>query len=417
MPVKRIKLGVVGTGRFAQQFIPLFQAHPWVESVAVADLVPERRLQTAQKFGIREVYASLEELCRSGSGVDAVAIFTQRHLHGPLAIQALQAGKHVYCAVPMASSLQEMEAVIAEVTKSGLIYMTGETSYYYPVAIYTRKRFADGDFGHFVYGEGHYMHDMSHGFYEAFQHSGGDDWKKVAGFPPMYYPTHSVSMILSVTGARGTHVSCLGYKDRHEDGIFQVGGNLWDNEFSNETALVRTSDGGMCRFNEFRRIGWGGKGGVSMSMYGTLGCFQDHAGGSVWTPIQRGRVEDLTDLLTCQAIPVSPEDGDLHEALQDDFHKGVSKVHPVSRLPRSFIGLNNGHLGSHQFLVDDFVKAVVTGKQPPNHAWAAAKYCAPGLVAHVSALREGELLPIPDLGEPPSSFELLDPEAFRVEEE
>jgi hypothetical protein len=92
---------------------------------------------------------------------------------------------------------------------------------------------------------------------------------QVAGFPPMYYPTHSVSILLSVTGARATHVSCLGYADREDDGIFQVGENLWDNRFSNETALVRTSDGGMCRFNEFRRIGWKGISSVGMSLYGT----------------------------------------------------------------------------------------------------------------------------------------------------
>ncbi|MCC2683531.1 MAG: oxidoreductase domain protein [Paenibacillaceae bacterium] len=409
---KPIKLGVVGTGRFAQAFIPLFQAHPWVSSVAVADLLPERRQQTAERFGITGVYASMEEML--GSDIDAIAIFAQRHLHGPLSVKALQAGKHVYCAVPMASSIEEMEAIIAEVAKSGLVYMTGETSYYYPCTVYNRQRYSAGDFGHFVYGEAQYLHDMSHGFYESFQHSGGTDWKKVAGFPPMYYPTHSVSMILSATGARATHVSCLGYKDRHEDGIFQAGGNLWDNAFSNETALMRTSDGGMCRFNEFRRVGWSGKASVYLSMYGTLGSYEEHAGSSIWTSLQKGNVEDLSDLLACQTATVTKEDNELFGSLRKDLNHGVSKVHPVSRLPQSFAGLRNGHFGSHQFLADDFVKAAVTGKQPPNHAWAAAKYCVPGLIAHESAMRDGEMLPIPDLGEVPASFELLNPEEVQA---
>jgi hypothetical protein len=63
---------------------------------------------------------------------------------------------------------------------------------------------ADEIYCRFVYGEGEYLHDMTHGFYEAFQHSGGDEWRSTASFPPMLYPTHSVSMVLSVTGARLT---------------------------------------------------------------------------------------------------------------------------------------------------------------------------------------------------------------------
>jgi len=41
---------------------------------------------------------------------------------------------------------------------------------------------------------------------------------------------------------------------------------------------------------------------------------------------------------------------------------------------------------------------------PPNHIWAAARYCAPGIVAHESARRDGERLPIPDFGDPPSGI-------------
>jgi hypothetical protein len=52
----------------------------------------------------------------------------------------------------MAASYEDMHAIIEEVTRTRLTYMTGETSYYYPVAIYSRNRFKMGDFGHFVYG-------------------------------------------------------------------------------------------------------------------------------------------------------------------------------------------------------------------------------------------------------------------------
>ncbi|MBC8011362.1 MAG: hypothetical protein H7067_14850 [Burkholderiales bacterium] len=111
----------------------------------------------------------------------------------------------------------------------------------------------------------------------------------------------------------------------------------------------------------------------------------------------------LTDLLRC--APVTDE-GKAHDkarpdGTQEDFYSGMAKVHPTWRLPKEFDGLDNGHHGSHQFLVDDFVRACLTGALPPNHIWAAARYNLPGLVAHESALREGALLDVPDLGDAP----------------
>ena len=395
-----ITIGVCGAGQFARSFIPLFQAHPLVEEVRLAEIIPERRAQEAARFGIVRTYASLDELC--DSDVDAVALFTQRWMHGPQAVQALRAGKHVYCAVPAAITLEEVRELVQAVEETGLIYMTGETSYYYPVTLYCRERWRRGDFGDFVYAEAEYLHDMSHGFYEAYQYSGGPEWKRTASFPPMLYPTHSTSMLISITGARLTRVSCLGYVDRADDGVFRKEVSLWQNDFSNETALFRTSDGGMFRVNEFRRIGVSGGSSVRLSFYGTRASFEEQTNARVWNTLVPSEQEDLRSLLECRAMPIPEVDRErLPAALRAEFFTGVSAVHPIERLPASFAGLPNGHYGSHQFLVCDFVEAVTTGRQPPNNVWMAARYCVPGIVAHESAKQEGVLLEIPDFGDPP----------------
>lgn len=395
-----MKIGVCGAGSFAACFIPLFRAHPLVESVALAEVFPDRRAEQAKRFGVEKTCDSLEALC--ASDVDAVAIFTQRWTHGPLAIQALRAGKHVYSAVPTAVTMAELQELVETVKSTGLIYMLGETSYYYPSTVYCRERFRKGDFGKFVYGEGEYYHDMSHGFYEAYQHSGGAEWRRHAGFPPMLYPTHSVSMILGVTGARMTRVSSLGYVDDHEDGVFRKGANLWDNPFSNETALFRSSDGGVCRINEFRRVGhWGNS--VRQSLFGTEASYEEQANAQVWVTRQK-EMTDLKDLLTCRTLKPEEAVG----GTQADFYTSMAKVHRTERLPKEFIGQRNGHYGSHQFLADDFVKACVTGRLPPNHVWAAARYCAPGIVAHESSKQEGALMDVPDFGGPPADAKFLE---------
>ncbi|NED85252.1 Gfo/Idh/MocA family oxidoreductase, partial [Streptomyces sp. SID11233] len=80
--------------------MPLFQAHPGVREVAVAETDPERREAESARHGVTRVFASFEEAC--ASDVDAIALFTQRWTHGPMAVAALEAGKHVYSSVPMA---------------------------------------------------------------------------------------------------------------------------------------------------------------------------------------------------------------------------------------------------------------------------------------------------------------------------
>jgi len=377
------RIGVAGTGAHAQHYIRLFNAHPLVDELVLADLIPERARETAGQFGIEKTAESLDALC--DMDVDAIAIMTQRELHGPQALQALRAGKHVYSAVPIAQTVEEVRAIARAVEETGLIYQTSETSYYYPCSIYCRERFRKGDFGDVVYGEGQYFHDMSH-FYLPFQRSGGRDWKRVAGIPPMHYPTHSVSMMVSVTGAYAATVSCLGWKDRHED----------------------VSDGSIMRANEFRRVGCvGPSASVLMSLYGTLGSYEQHSGSRIWATNDPEDLADLTDLLHCRLLKVEHPRSDEDRTVVEESHTGASRVHNVKRLPKEFVGLPNGHLGSHQFLADDFCKAVTANKLPPNHVWAAARYCIPGLVAHQSAERNGERLAVPDLGGPPESWDIL----------
>jgi hypothetical protein len=206
-------------------------------------------------------------------------------------------------------------------------------------------------------------------------------------------------MVVSVTGAHATHVSCLGIVDRHEDGLFKKGVNRWDNEFSNETALMRMSDGSVARINEFRRIGHPGE--VRMSLYGTLGSYEEQFGNNIWVTKDRASRQDITDLLDSRGVPAREKGDAMAEKVGGDaVFSGVSKVHPVERLPKEYIGLSNGHRGSHQFLIHDFVTACSAHEQPANCIWQAARYLVPGLIAHESAKRGGELMEVPDFGNP-----------------
>lgn len=394
-------LGIVGAGQFAGGFAKLFNAHPGIGRVTVTDLVADRAATLADRIGLAGVEPDFEAML--ASDVDAVAIFTQRWTHGPLVVRALRAGKHVYSAVPMAFTVEEIEAIIDAVTETGLTYMMGETSQYNPTTVLARQKADEGAFGRLFYAEGDYVHDMDHGFYAAYQYSGGPDWKRTASFPPMHYPTHAIGGVLGAWNTHAVSVSAIGVPDRRGDGVFDKSVSMFANDISNATALFETADGGSMRTNELRRVGLAA--GVPESrftFYGTEGILEQNSRSTFWHE-RSGPLHDLSELVRPGHASGAddPVLADVDPELHDSFISGHAPVHDISDLPIEFKGLGNGHMGSHHLLVHDFVTAVNTQTLPTVNAWVAARYTLPGIVAHQSALRGGERLPIGDFGDPP----------------
>ncbi|MGO4246656.1 Gfo/Idh/MocA family protein [Paenarthrobacter sp. RAF54_2] len=394
-------IGVLGVGQFGSQFAHLFKLHPGVNAVYVVDELPERAAAAQERWGLDGVLGSFEELLESD--VDAVAIFTQRWTHGPLVERALRAGKHVYSAVPMAISEAEIERIIQAVRETKLVYAMGETSYYNPATVFARQQHAAGKFGRIFYTEGDYVHDMDLGFYEAYQYSGGERWKETASYPPMLYPTHAIGGVLGAVPAHAVSVSCIGVKDDRGDGVFDKDVSMFANDFSNATALFEMNDGGAMRTNEMRRVGYPSHLRESrFRFFGTEASFEQLATTTVWQ--DKTKVEDVSGQVETKPTMSAddPSLADVAPELRDAFISGLAPVHDQSRLPEEFLGAPNGHEGSHQFLVDDFVTAVNNRTLPPVNAWVAARFTLPGIVAHESALRGGERLPIRDFGDAPS---------------
>lgn len=412
LPHQPIKLGIVGIGGFlSDHFLHVFRGHPGIGEIFLADFEKARADAQAAKFRIAGTCRNLEELL--AFGVDAVAIFTPRHTHAPLAQAAMEAGCHVYMAVPAAVTIAELAGLVETSARTRRVCMTGETSFYYPEIVYAREEFATGRWGKFVHADAQYIHDMAT-WGPHFRLTAGDEWPRYAAIPPLYYATHSFSMPLSITGACVTHISAHGFCDLEKNSGYGAGNNPWDNPFSNEVALARTSDGGTLRIGEFRRLGWfapNGREVMMPSFYCTDACFEENVastmliaregneGGRDW---QHGGslMRDLSAWVNC-AYFEKPR-ADHPEDMQR--HLGLAPAHHPARLPDEFRGLHNGHSGSHQFLVDDFVRACAEDALPPCHIWNSAAWSAPGLIAHESSKQNGALLPVPDFGKPPADW-------------
>lgn len=412
---EKLRIAIIGCGRFSKYFVPLFKAHPVVERVAVCDLIPERAEEYSKNFGV-DIASSFEDVLASDE-FNAVAIFTRRFKHGPMVIAALKAGKHVYSAVPCAIDVDDIIEIEKLVRQTRLTYSMGETGYYRSASIFCRREFKKGTFGKFAYAEAQYNHDIRN-MEASFRSSGGEQWREYAGIPPFFYPTHSTSMVLSaMPGVYAKKVVCFGYEGSPRTDIYGTEGqNRYNNPFSNESMLIQLSNGGIMRINENRCIGWTSPETYISQFFGTDGGYEFAVAGHY---LQTWNKENCcsTDRkeVTEELIPA-----EVYEVLKNDREAGVQKIcggvgfslespiQPTHRLPEEFKGMPNGHNGTHHFLVDDFCRAYETGKLSPTNIWAVARYNLPGLIAHKSALAGGIPMDVPDLGDPPSDWEVLD---------
>ncbi len=415
MTKEKIRIAIIGCGRFCRFFVPLFKAHPSVEEVYVCDLIKERAQNYAEKFGVK-IIESFEQALAS-ERINSIAIFTQRYKHGPMVIEALKAGKHVYSAVPGAVDVSDLVEIEALVKKTRLTYTMGETGVYRAAAIFCRNEFKKGSFGKFTYGEAHYNHDIRN-MEQSFRSSAGEDWKRYAGIPPMFYPTHSTAMVLgAMPGVYAKKVVAFGFEGSPRTDIYGRGDeNLYKNPFSNTAMLLELSNGGIARISENRCVGWHAPETYISQFYGTDGGYEFSVARHSFARWN----EECPNTVIMKDVTGQIQPPSVYSLICSDYEQAIQKIaggagfsesapiQPTQRLPKEFNGMENGHNGTHHFLVDDFCRAYDTGKLSPTNIWAVARYNIPGLLAHQSALAGGKVMDVPDLGDPPEDWEVLD---------
>lgn len=339
---RKIRVGIIGFGvcQFGAAFG--FQDHPNVAVTAVSDLFPDRCAALAKACRCEKTYPSLEELVKDDS-IEAVFIATDAPSHAKHAILALQHGKHVACAVPAVfGSVEEAHELYDAVKSSGLTYMMFETSAFHEDCYAMRQAYQAGAFGKLVYSEGEYYH---HSVEQIDSYRG---WR--IGLPPQWYPTHATAYYVAVTGGSFTEVTCKAMPSLV--GKFQPGANKYDNPFGTEIALLRTSEGGMSRMG----ISW-----------------------DTWVPgSETGRVYGQRGYMTGL-----------------NYHGEETALPDLTRPALPPQVASGGHGGSHGHLTNEFVSAILEGRKPMVDVAAALNMTVAGVVAHQSALKDGESLKIP----------------------
>ncbi|MCG3211808.1 MAG: Inositol 2-dehydrogenase/D-chiro-inositol 3-dehydrogenase [Anaerolineae bacterium] len=364
---KKVNVAIVGLG-FGAEFIPIYQKHPDAEMVAICQRNEENLNNIGNAFGVAKRYTSFEALL-ADKDVDAVHINSPIAAHGWMSIAALQAGKHVACTVPMATTVDECLQIVQASKESGKSYMMMETAVYTREFLYAKELVESGKLGKIQFMRGSHQQNMGLPGWPAYWY----------GFPPMHYATHAVSPLLALAKTTAEYVVCHGSGQISDEYAAK-----YNSPFAAETTTMKLRDSDLaCEvtrslFDTIRQYR------ESFDVYGTKLSFE-------WEQVAEEGMVIFSGFEDAERIQV-PDFGHLLPKEIAPFTLGG--VYDEEHEHTSFIQ-GSGHGGSHPHMAHEFVRAIVEDRAPAVNAVTAANWTMTGICSHESALNGGQKIEIP----------------------
>ena len=364
---KPVNVAMVGLG-FGAEFLPIYQAHPNANVAAICRRNEVELNKVGDALGIEKRYTKFEDVLADPT-VDFVHINSPIDDHAWMSIEALKAGKHVMCTVPMATTIEECDQICNLVAETGLKYMMAETVVYSREYLYIKDLYARGELGKIQYMKASHPQDMDG--WPAY-------WEEMI---PMHYATHVVSPILGLVDGKAEYVSCFGSGTVRDD-IREKSGS----PFAVESCHIKIADSDVSaqiwRFlydtaRQYRE---------SFDVYGTKKSFE-------WTLVEGDEHVLHTAKKAEHEIPERVSVPDFAHLLPAEIQKFTQTIEDADHL--SFVQ-GGGHGGSHPHLVNEFVSALLENRDPLPNAVTSANWTCVGICAHESAMLGGQVVKLPE---------------------
>ena len=287
----------------------------------------------------------------------------------------------------MATSLEDLHAIVAAQRRSGKIYMMMETAVYTRQFLLARELVEQGKLGRIQFLRGAHYQDM-------------EGWPAYwLGLPPMRYSTHAVAPCLAIADTRAVSVHSFG------SGVMAEALHApYHNPYPIETAIFQLD-----RPQLAMEVSW--------SLFNTARGYTEsfHAYGEnmalEWPQIES---EDDPVLFLRERAPEDPSDGvrgrqiteerlpapDRQDLLPLEVARFTVRGKYDDTNPQKAFETGGGHHGSHPHLAHEFVRSILEHRQPWIDAVRAADWTAPGTCAHESALQGDARVSVPTFSEP-----------------
>ncbi len=362
-----VRVAMVGLG-FGAEFIPIYQAHPNAEVVAICQRSENKLNEIGDFFGVKKRYTDYEDVL-ADSDVDFVHINSPIPLHGQQSIAALKAGKHVMCTVPMATTIEECEEIVRLVKETGLTYMMAETVVYSREYLFIKEMNDRGELGKIQYLSASHPQDME---------GWPSYWEEMI---PMHYATHVVAPVLAMVDGLAEYVSCFGSGTIAPELAEKSG-----NSSAVETCHIKIKDTDLSAHIWRFLFGTARQYRESIDVYGSKKSFEwelKEGDGHILHTAKEPEGE------IAQAVDVP----DYAHLLPKEIQAFTQSIEDADH--RSFVQ-GGGHGGSHPHMVNEMVRALLDTREPFPNAVTAANWTCVGICAHQSTEKGGELVPLPD---------------------
>jgi predicted dehydrogenase len=362
-----VRVAMVGLG-FGAEFLPIYKKHPDAEVAAVCRRDVAAMNKLADALEINKRYTKYEDVLADPE-IDFVHINSPIPDHAWMSMEALKAGKHVMCTVPMATNIADCEKICQLVADTGLKYMMAETVVYSREFLFIKELYRKGELGEIQYMQASHPQDMD---------GWPDYWERMI---PMHYATHVVSPVLGLVDGRAEYVSCFG-SGKVRDDIREKSGN----SFAVESCHIKIAESDVSahiwRFlydtaRQYRE---------SFDVYGTKKSFE-------WSLVEGEPHVLHTAKKPEPEIAEKVEVPDYAHLLPAEIQKFTRSIEDADHL--SFLQ-GGGHGGSHPHLVNEFVRALVDDRDPWPNAVTSANWTCVGILAHESALAGGAIKQLPE---------------------
>lgn len=139
---EKVRIGVIGTGQIGTGHLKTYQVIPEAEVVAVCDIREDVARDVADQFGVPDVYTDYAQML-ARDDIQSVDVCLHNQLHRPVAVDALRAGKNVYCEKPMSWTYGEAKVMYDAAQETGQMLHIQLGRIYRPTTV-AAKRLIDG---------------------------------------------------------------------------------------------------------------------------------------------------------------------------------------------------------------------------------------------------------------------------------
>ena len=144
--MNKLKVALIGAGFIARVHIPSWKRINGVELVSVCDIIEERAKEYSKIYGIPKYYKDYKEMLEK-EDIDIVDICTPTYNHAEIAVECMNAGKHVVSEKPIALKLSDADAMINAAKKNNVKFMVAHCLRFWPEYVVIKRLVENGEIG------------------------------------------------------------------------------------------------------------------------------------------------------------------------------------------------------------------------------------------------------------------------------